>query len=346
MKKLLLSLFILPLFVQAQDTHYSGRYSMREYFNPALSSLYKGSEQASVVYRRQWSSLGSDFPFQSYAVNLNKKLEWDGSNEFAANFKLMKDIAPGKSFTQDHIILTANYKKLLTDRYDQAQFISIGFSGGLGQNKANWDGLWFGNQYSFEQGNPDFSIDSGENVDVLLSKKTYPDLNLGLAYEYYLPKFSMLASISMHHLTKPDISFVPSIDIRNDRKIAANISINVLMKENLYFIFSPYYSKQGVFHYASSKLGLTFAAADDYDINFGIAAAPSLVQNFEGLGFESLSLQIFFEKNEYRFDFAYDATISKLSAFNGGRGAFEFSFTYTRKNYNSKSSFARYFHQL
>lgn len=346
MKKLILFLIFLPSLVSAQDTHFSGRYAMKEYNNPALSSLYKGSEQASIVYRRQWSSLGSDFPFQSFAFNFNKKLEWQGSNEFSANLRLMKDLAPGKSFTQDHVILAVNYKKLLTDRFDEAQFLSIGFSGGLGQNKANWEGLWFGNQYSFEQGNPDFSIPSGENVEVLLNKKTYPDLNLGLAYEYYLPKFSMIASLCVHHLTRPDISFVPSIDILNDRKITANVSLNIMMKENLYFIFSPLYSKQGVFHYASGKIGLAFAAADDYDINFGISTAPSLVQNFEGLGFESLSLQVFFEKNEYRFDFAYDATISKLSAFNGGRGGFEFSVTYTRKNYDRKSSFIRNFHHL
>lgn len=346
MNKIVLLLLILPFFGNSQDTHFSSRYAMKEYNNPALASAYKGSEQVSIMYRRQWSSLGSGFPFQSYAVNLNKKLEWDGSNEFSANLRFIKDLAPGKSFTQNHIILAANYKKLLTDRYNEAQFLSIGFSGGLGQNKANWEGLWFGNQYSFEQGNPDFSIESGENVSVLLAKKTFPDLNLGLAYEYYLPKFSMVASLAIHHLTKPDISFVPNLDIRNDRKISANISLNVLMKENLYFIFSPYYSRQGVFHYASGKLGFAFAAADDYDINFGVSIAPSMVQNFEGLGFASLSLQIFIEKNEYRFDLSYDATISKLSAFNGGRGAFEFSFSYTRKNYNPKSSFVRNFHQL
>jgi len=61
-----------------------------------------------------------------------------------------------------------------------------------------------------------------------------------------------------------------------------------------------------------------------------------------------LGLQIYLEKSQFRFDFSYDATISKLSQFNGGRGGFEFSFIYTRKGeaYDRRSSFARHFHLL
>jgi hypothetical protein len=110
--------------------------------------------------------------------------------------------------------------------------------------------------------------------------------------------------------------------------------------------FTPIYSKQGVFHEFSSKVGLTYAATDEYDITFGIAMAPRMVQNFEGLGIESLSFQVFLEKRHYRFTFSYDATMSRLSDFNSGRGAFEFSFAYTRLAENDKSSFYRHFHYL
>ncbi|MEE9372016.1 MAG: PorP/SprF family type IX secretion system membrane protein [Saprospiraceae bacterium] len=346
MKKYLLLFFLFPLFLVGQDTHFSGSYAMREYINPALATSYKGSEQASVTYRRQWSSLGSDFPFQSYAFSFNKKWEWQGYSEFSGNLRLMKDSTPGSAFIQNQVIMGANYKKLIGDGYNKAQYIMLGFSGGVGQNRANWNGLWFGNQFNFEQGSPDVKIDSGENISELLSNKTFSDLNLGVAYQINLPRFSMNAGITLSHLTKPDISFVPNLEIRNERKIAAQVSLNVLVKENLYFLFTPYYSKQGVFHEARAKIGLAFAGDEDYDINFGVAVAPSMVQNFEGLGFESLSLQIFLEKSEYRFDIAYDATISKLSTFNGGRGAFEFSFTYTRKNHDNKSPFVRHFHHL
>ena len=343
---LLILVFLIPFIANAQDSHFSNTYSVRSYVNPALSSSYKGTLQASVSYRRQWSSLGSDFPFQSYAFHVNKKLEWQGTDEIAFELRGLKDEAPGKAFTQNQAVVGINYKKVLKDGFNSAQYISLGFSGGIGQNKANWSGLWFGNQFDHENGVPDFNIYSGEDITTLLSNRTYSDLNLGIAYEAHLPNLSLNAGVSLSHLTKPNISFAPGQEIVYNRKIISYFSFNFKVKEDLLLIFTPLYSKQGVFHEFSSKVGLTFAAPDIYDISFGIAMAPRMVQNFEGLGLESLSLQIFFEKNNYRFECAYDATLSRLSDFNGGRGAFEFSFIYTRLNYDEKSTFNRHFHFL
>jgi len=345
-KRITILLFLIPFFGNAQDSHFSNIYSVRSYVNPALSSAYKGTMQGSVSYRRQWSSLGSDFPFQSYAFNVNKKLEWQGTNEFAFELRGTKDEAPGKAFTQNQAVLGIYYKKLLSDGFNNAQFLAIGFSGGIGQNKANWGGLWFGNQFDMENGVPDVGIYSGEDISSLLSNITYPDLNLGIAYEAHLPKLSLSAGISLSHLTRPNISFAPGIDISYDRKIAGYVSFNFKLKEDLLLVFAPLYTKQAAFHDFSSKVGLTFASPDMFDFSFGIAMEPRMVQNFEGLGLESLSLQVFLEKSNYRFNFAYDATMSKLSDFNGGRGAFEFSLIYTRLNHDERSPFTRHFHYL
>jgi len=348
MKKLITILFLLPTMMFAQDTYFSGRYAVRSYINPTLMSHFKGTEQGRITYRRHWSSLGSDFPFETYSASLSKKWEWLEVDEMTLDLRLMKESAPGGSFSQNQVVLGGNYKKIIQDRSRSAQFISLGFSGGFNQNRANWDGLWFGNQFDFGLGGPNSSISSGENIDQILNQKSFSDLNLGLAYELFLPAFSMNANLSISHLTRPDISFLPGVEIRTDRRITANISLNIDAGEDLYFIFSPMYTNQGVFHTAGTKLGLAFAGDQEWDINFGVAATPILVQNFEGLGFESLGLQIYLEKSQFRFDFSYDATISKLSQFNGGRGGFEFSFIYTRKGeaYDRRSSFARHFHLL
>lgn len=347
-KPILALLFLFPLVLIGQDTYYSGRYSVRAFTNPALSSLFQGTDQARITYRRHWSSLGSDFPFESYSASASKKWEFLEVDEVTLDLRLMKDSAPGGTFTQNHVVLGGNYKKIIQDQRRSAQFISLAFSGGVSQNRANWNGLWFGNQFDFEMGAPNGSISSGENIDNILNQKTFTDMNIGIAHELFLPRFSMNTNLSLSHLTQPDISFVPGVEINNDRRFTANISLNIEAGEDLYFIFSPMYTNQGVLHTAGAKLGLAFASDDIYDVNFGISAIPTLVQNFEGLGFESLGLQVYFEWNQYRFDFSYDATISKLSEFNGGRGGFEFSLIYTRRGekYDSRSSFSRHYHIL
>ncbi len=273
-------------------------------------------------------------------------MELENNDLFAAELRALKDQAPGNSFVQNQVLLGINYKKLLSEGYNTTQFLSFGFSAGIGQNKANWNGLWFGNQFNFESGLPDVSINSGEAINNLLNAITYPDLNIGLVYESYYDKMSISTGLSISHVTRPDISFAPGLEIMYNRKYTAYVGFNFWSKKDLLIVFTPRYTKHGAFHEFTSKVGLTYAAPDIYDISFGLALAPRMVQNFEGLGIESLSFQIFIEKRSYRFTVSYDATMSRLSDFNSGRGGFEFSFAYTRLTENDKSVFERFFHYL
>ena len=347
MKRLIISIFLtLPLFLNGQDSHFSNMYAVRSIMNPALSSAYVGQSQAIINYRQQWSSLGRDFPFQSYAFQLSHKIELENYDLVAFELRGLKDQAPGNAFVQNQILLGLNYKKLLAERFNNSQFISFGFSAGIGQNKANWNGLWFGNQFNFESGVPDFNLESGEEINTLLGAKTYPDLNIGLVYEAYYHKMSLSTGMSLSHSTRPNISFAPGLDIMYNRKIIVYASFNFWKKQELRVVYSPMYIKHGVFHEIINKIGLTYVAPDIYDISFGLAVAPRMVQNFEGMGVESLSFQIFIEKRSYRFTVAYDATMSRLSDFNSGRGGFEFSFASTRLTGDGKSPFERFFHFL
>jgi type IX secretion system PorP/SprF family membrane protein len=330
----------------SQDSYFSNIYPVRSYFNPALAASFRGQSQGVINYRRQWSSLGKDFPFQSYTFNITHKLLEEDADLFAVELRGLKDQAPGSSFVQNQVVIGVNYKKLLKDGYNNAQFLSIGFSGGIGQNKANWDGLWFGNQFDFENGAPNLDLSSGESINSLLGTVMYPELNLGLVYESFYPKMSINAGIAMAHINAPDISFAQGINIKYNRKITMHCSFNFRSKNNLILQFAPIYTKQGVFHEFGSKVGLTYAAEDEFDISFGVATVPRMVQNYEGLGVESISFQIFIEKQSYRFSVGYDATVSRLSEFNSGRGGFEFSFAYTIMSYNNKSSFALHHHVL
>lgn len=301
----------------AQDLHFSQFFNSPLTTNPANTGFIPdGDYRLGVNYRNQWSSIMT-MPYKTMSafgdVQIMKdKIEngWVGLGGV-----ILRDVAGSGNLTSTKVYGSVAYHQML----GYSSLLSLGFNVGWANKQINLSNLKFPDQ--FDGKFFDNKLPTNATAYITNTNTSYLDMQVGMNYAYF-PNSSIYvnAGFSVHHVNRPRESFFVSTPEFDNRLSMRYIGfLNGSIKLNDQFIINPniYYTRMATAselvggmnaHYNLSGDGENILIAGLYYRN-GDAFIPMV-----GLGLKS-----------YTFTFSYDATVTSLKNFNGGRGALEFS---------------------
>ena len=310
---IILSIFT-GISVHAQDLHFSQFYNSPLTTNPANTGFIPDADyRIGVNYRSQWSSILNK-PYVTMSASGDAQLFRDKLENgwLGIGGVILSDKAGSGGLRSDKFYGSVAYHQML----GLSSLLSAGFNLGYVSKRIDPTVLKFPDQFNgkfFDGSNPTGVQFANLNID-------YYDMQVGLNYAYF-PKEDIYinAGYSIHHVNKPKESFF------GDNTEAGKIPIrhigflNAILKVNPRVIINPnvYFTTQ----------------AKAIELNGGIRANYNLSEFGEsqliaGLYYrykDAVIPTIGFETKQTAFTFSYDATVSSLKAFNGYRGAAEFS---------------------
>lgn len=318
------SLFIAAIFIQAvvsttsaQDLHFSQFFNSPLTTNPANTGFIPdGDYRIGVNFRNQWASV-MPLPYRTVSAFGDVQVMKDKFENgwLGLGGVILRDVAGSGSLTSTKIYGSVAYHQML----GYSSLLSLGFNAGWANKQINLSNLKFPDQFDgkfFDNKLPTNAINNIANTNT-----SYLDMQVGMNYAYF-PSSTVYvnAGFSVHHVNRPRESFfvaTPEFDNRLSMRYIG--FLNGSFKINDQFILNPniYYTRMAAAselvggmnaHYNLSGDGEKILIAGLY-YRHKDAVIPMV-----GLGLKS-----------YTFSFSYDATISALNVYNGGRGAFEFS---------------------
>ena len=321
MKKLLLLLgsVTMTTLVLGQDINFSQFYEMPLLRNPALAGMFRGDVRAAAAYRSQWNSATTAYRTQALGVESKFGLSAGSNDYLSLGLQVTNDVAGDAKMGKTGLLPVLTYHKLLSE--DRDAYLSVGFIGGIVQQRFDPTGLKFDDQFvngAYSPANPTRQTFTNTNVK-------YWDAGAGLSYssnagsdlKYYL-------GIAYYHFNQPKVAFNPVNDIRLNSKFTFNAGISVPTSEvdNL-TIYGDLFQQGG---------------------NTATQAGFLYRHDLQQLGDEgetvSLSVGAFYRLNDavapvLKLDFyqwsigaSYDASISKVKGATNGKGGFELTLTY------------------
>lgn len=307
------ALVVAPAAAFAQDIHFSQFFNSPLTTNPANTGFIPdGDYRLGVNYRNQWSAIMS-VPYQTMSAFGDVQLMKDRFENgwVGVGGVILKDVAGSGNLSSTKIYGSIAYHQML----GYSSLLSLGFNAGYANKRINTTDLKFPSQ--FDGKFFDNKLPSGVFLDH--NSTSYLDLQTGLNYAYFPnEKVYLNGGFSAHHLNRPNESFFDS-DSANRVPVRSIGFLNGSFKVNDQWILNPnaYYTRQAKSSEAVFGLNAHYNLSGDGEYvliggayyRFGDAVIPMV-----GLGVK-----------DFIFSFTYDATMSSLSAYNGTRGAFEFS---------------------
>jgi type IX secretion system PorP/SprF family membrane protein len=333
-KPVLMFLLLLGLAgsLQAQDPHFSQYYATPWNINPAFTGVFNGRWRASAIYRDQWSSFLAPVPFRTYSASFEYRKEVGNDDYASFGIGAMHDEAGTAKFVQNRVHLGGAFLKQLTGGRNKAdQFLSAGAQIGFGQNSIDWTRLWFSRQFDPTAEKPDFSLANGE-ANANASSKAFLDFNAGLLwYVVYDNDGYFYLGAAMHHLNAPAISLADNGSETLYPRWTGHAGGMFPLTHNFAMMPGLLVMRQGPS--LESNLGLNFRYANnDFDELAMRAGVWTRIANKLDKGFQADAVAIvgMLEWRQWTMGLSYDITVSKLTAANNSRGAFELSLSYVK----------------
>jgi type IX secretion system PorP/SprF family membrane protein len=300
----------------SQDLHFSQFMNSPLTTNPANTGFIPdGDYRLGINYRNQWSTVMT-VPYKTMSAYGDIQLMKDRFENgwLGAGGVILRDVAGSGNLTSTKIYGSIAYHQML----GYSSLLSLGFNVGYANKQINTTNLKFPDQFDGR------FFDNKMPTSVMLTRNNigYLDMQVGMNYAYFpTEQVYVNAGFSTHHVNTPHESFFESVsDSASNEVPMRHIGfLNGSFKLNDQWIINPniYYTRQanaselvgGVnAHYNLSGDGEAVLIGGLY-YRHKEAVIPLL-----GLGYKDMT-----------FTFTYDATMSPLNAYNGSRGAFEFS---------------------
>ncbi len=303
--------------VSAQDLHFSQFFNSPLTTNPANTGFIPdGDYRLGINYRDQWSSVMAQ-PYKTMSAFGDMQLMKDRFENgwIGLGGVILRDVAGSGNLTSTKIYGSLAYHQML----GYASLLSLGFNVGWANKQINLSNLKFPDQ--FDGKFFDNKIPTSATSYITNTNTSYLDMQVGMNYAYFpTPNVYVNAGFSAHHLNRARESFFATDNNFDNRLPVRYIGfLNGSFKLNDRVILNPnvYYTNQASASELVGGLNAHYNLSGDGE-NVLIAGAyyrhKDAVIPMIGLGYK-----------DYVFSFTYDATISSLKAYNGGRGAFEFS---------------------
>lgn len=320
-----LSIFIFLLifvkFSAAQDVHFSQFYASPLSLNPASTGDYNGDWRIMNSFRNQWSSV-TNKPYNTNALGYDRQF-YLNSEKFSMGFLFISDKSGPAGLSATKLMLSAAYHKNI--RFNS---LHLGVQFAYVSKLISYNGITFPNQFNMETGGFDAKLPSGESG--LSEQISYPDVNIGFAWNRKFRKFHPFLGFSFFHLNRPKESFFDDKDvlpIRYSIHTGAKVPLNkkwtalpsVLLtrhtKASEFLLGSNLaYALQANFMKAKAVFAGIFT-------RYGFQDKPDAGIVIAGMNFKNLDVGI-----------SYDVNISALHLASNYKGAFEISVIYTGMN--------------
>jgi type IX secretion system PorP/SprF family membrane protein len=335
---------LLGSLLRAQDLHFSQFMNSPLTTNPANTGFIPdGDYRLGVNYRDQWSSV-MRVPYKTMSVYGDVQVLKNRSDNgwLGLGGVILKDVAGSGNLTSTKVYGSVAYHQTL----GYSSLLSLGFNVGYANKRINLTDLKFPDQ--FDGKFFDNKRASSAYSYITNTSTSYLDMQVGMNYAYFpTDKVYVNAGFSAHHVNRAKESFFSNdFEALADNRIPMRYIgfLNGSFMVNDQWIVNPnaYVSVQAKSTEIVAGLNAHYNVSGDgeYILIGGVyyrhhdAAIPMV-----GLGYK-----------DFTFAFTYDATVSSLKAYNGTRGAFEFSLTkqglFDQYNGNRRQSFCPTFKNL
>jgi type IX secretion system PorP/SprF family membrane protein len=297
----------------AQDLHFSQFFNSPLTTNPANTGFIPdGDYRAGINYRNQWSAVMA-VPYKTMSAYGDVQLMKDRFENgwLGVGGVILKDEAGSGNLKSTKLYGSVAYHQTL----GYSHLLSLGFNVGYANKQINTADLKFPDQFDgnfFDNKLPTSAVLAKNNIG-------YFDMQVGMNYAYFpTDNVYLNAGFSAHHLNRPQESF---FDTQDDNRVPSRYIgfLNGSIKLNDQWIINPnfYYTTQAKAFEAVGGINAHYnLSGDGENILIG-----GLYYRYK----ESVIPMIGLGVKDFIFSFTYDATMSPLKAYNGTRGAFEFS---------------------
>jgi type IX secretion system PorP/SprF family membrane protein len=301
----------------SQDLHFSQFFNSPLTTNPANTGFLPESDyRVGAHYRSQWASIPVPYRTMSIFGDAQVLRDYFQTGWVGLGGVILHDVAGSGNLRSTKIYASAAYHQML----ENTGLLSAGFNIGVANKRIDIANFTFDNQWNgkfFDVGAPSGEIFNANSI-------AYLDVQIGLNYAYFpTDNVYVHAGASVHHVNRPRESFFaekPDYDNRLSRRYV--FFADAMIKLNESWIISP-----GAYFTSQAKAS---------ELNLGLHANYNLSGNGEhqligGVYYragDAVIPMIGYQWKNFRFMFAYDATVSSLSNYNNLYGATEFALQY------------------
>ncbi len=305
----------------SQDMNFSQFYELPMLRNPSLAGGYKGDFRATASHRSQWASVTT--PYVSQAVGLEMKFAagQNSDNYFSLGLQLTNDVAGDSKMGRTQVLPVVAFHKSLSE--DNDTYLSLGFMGGVVQNRFDPTKLQFDDQFvngSFNTSNATQQVFNNTNL-------TYFDGSVGMVFSSsYNETIKYYLGGAYFHFNKPKVSYNKLLnDIKLPSKVMINAGLTGEIGENNEIIAYADYFTQGGGEQMQAGLLYKHDLVRIEEDAISLYAGSFLRWN------DAVIPVIKLDYYKLSVGFTYDVNISKLKSASQSRGGFEISLSY--RNY-------------
>lgn len=302
--------------VQSQDLHFSQFMNSPLLTNPANTGFIPdGDYRLGANFRNQWSSITA-FPYKTMSAfgDVQTMQREDNTGWLGLGGVILRDVAGTGVLTSTKVYGSVAYHQMV----NAGSLVSLGFNVGWANKRINTTDLTFPNQWNGKFFDVN-QVSSAAKLDAF--NTSYLDIQVGGNYAYFPDSRTYLnAGFSAMHVNRPRESFFSAasgVDNRLAVRYTAFLNGSFMLNDRVIINPNIYASLQAKSYEVVGGMNIHYNLSGDGEkvliggvyYRYKDAAIPML-----GLGYKDID-----------FTFTYDATMSDLKTYNGGRGAFEFS---------------------
>jgi type IX secretion system PorP/SprF family membrane protein len=304
--------------VMCQDINFSQFYELPLLRNPALAGLYKGDVRATAAFRSQWQSVTTPYVTQALGLEFKFAARQNSNNYVALGLQMTNDQAGDSKLGKTQLLPVVTFHKALSE--DKDSYISLGFIGGMVQQRFDVSKLSFNDQFvngSYSEANPTKQVFNNTNV-------TYFDGSVGLVFSSTIGEsVKYYIGGSWFHFNAPRVAFDVTKDVKLNSKYMVNAGLSTPTGEYDKITLYVDYFKQGGNNQTQGGLIYTHdLLRQDEDESISISAGSFIRWN------DAVIPVVKLDYYKLGIGVTYDVNISKLALASKARGGFEITLSY------------------
>lgn len=309
--------FLSVQIISAQDIHLSQYHFDRLMVNPALTGIFNGDKQVSLIHKQQYFSVPVDYLTFSGSFDMKFRKEQSPKGFFSAGALFNYDKAGDGDLALLNLNLMGSYTKALTKSF----FVGLGAYVGGGQRSFSekdltWDSWWDGDKVvvgpsgeSFDNTNF-FWLDLGAGANIRLQGKDRTKIDLG---------------VGAFHLNQPGFSFYDADKIKLPYRLSYSAMGVLKLASRLDIFANGLYQSQGPYEETVFGGGLIIhisnKKAREIELHLGIAdRLDDALIPMAALGYDG-----------WKVGFSYDVNTSPFKTATNKYGGPELFVNYTFK---------------
>lgn len=309
----------------AQDIHLSQFYNSDLLLNPAKVGDFEGDYRITGNYRNQWREISK--PLSTYIVSFDKSFNYY-SHQIEGGILLARDEFSGFQSTTTKVLISLGYAYEINEHK-----FRVGIQPGMVLKKTNLDDQTFPEQWDFNSGYFDNSIQGSNNEPNLAASENYFDLNLGLQWTKKFEKIEPKIGFAVNHINRPKDSYFSSVTERLRARKVFHADINYKLKDKI--TLQPKLLYQWTAKASDMVLGTNIRHQTTHKSITSFYYGAHYRHGINRL-FDAVIPTVGFKYKSVDLGFSYDINLSSLSKNVSRKTSFEISIIYIAASSKSR----------